>query len=263
MLRSTRHDSEGHTHAEPAPRGPHSLRHGRGGRLAADDETRQRLLDVGRERFSQDGFERVTVRDICHRARANVAAVNYHFGDKFGLYMEILRDGIALMTGTNELARVAGAGKPPEEQLRAYIKIFIERVAGKDRQSWLQKIMTHEVANPTPALDVIFEQVLQPRLTYVGGIVAALLGCPQEDPRVLRCVGSVFGQCQVYQWSHVRDRLMKDKPFTPEKIEELSEHVFEFSLAGIRGLAIRSGRDEGQPHRARSRRARQGGSSRA
>jgi AcrR family transcriptional regulator len=205
-------------------------------RRAPDEETRQRLLDAARERFSEDGYQRVTIRDICHHARANVAAVNYHFGDKFGLYMEVLRGGIALMTETNELARVAGEGKPPEEQLRLFVKVFMERIAGKDRQSWLQRIMWHEVTTPTPALDVIVERVMEPRIVYVGGIVAALLGCDRDDPRVLRCVGSVFGQCQVYQWNHVRDRLLKDKPFTAERIDELAQHVVEFSLAGIRGL---------------------------
>jgi AcrR family transcriptional regulator len=240
MLRSLRQSPRGHRHGShggPHPRGQ-PLRPGR--RTAPDDETRQRLLDAGRELFSEDGFHRVTVRDICHLARANVAAVNYHFGDKFGLYMEILRAGIALMTETNEMARLAGEGKPPEEQLRVYINVFIERVAGKDRQSWLQKIMMNEMANPTPALDIVFEQVIQPRFVYVGGIVAALLRCPYDDPRVLRCVLSVFGQCQVYLWNHLRDRIVKDRPFTPEHIDELSNHVFEFSLAGIRALATPS-----------------------
>ena len=233
----SRHTSTRGRDSERGPGVGHRRGHPHGRRAAADDETRQRLLDAGRELFAQSGFHHVTVRDICHAARANVAAVNYHFGDKFGLYMEILRGGIALMTETNEMARVAGQGKPPEEQLRAYIKVFLERVAGKDRQSWLQRMMSHELATPTSALDVVFDEVIQPRLQYVGGIVSALLGCPQDDPRVLRCVGSIFGQCQVYQWHHIRDRLMAHKPFTPEKIEELAHHVCEFSLAGIRNLA--------------------------
>jgi hypothetical protein len=96
--------------------------------------------------------------------------------------------------------------------------------------------------------------VIEPRLKYVGGIVAKLLGCAQDDPRVLHCVGSVFGQCQVYQWNHIRDRLMKDKSFTPEKISEIANHVSEFSLAGIRRLARSSPADDTGPRRIRTRR---------
>ena len=41
-----------------------------------DQETRQRLLDAAARLFAEHGFEKVTVRDICKEAGANVAAVN-------------------------------------------------------------------------------------------------------------------------------------------------------------------------------------------
>ena len=40
--------------------------------------------------FAERGFNKVTVREICVAAKANVASVNYHFGDKAGLYKEIV-----------------------------------------------------------------------------------------------------------------------------------------------------------------------------
>ena len=55
------------------------------------DKTRQRLLEAAGEIFAEQGFRQTTVRDICARAGANVAAVNYHFGDKEKLYSEVLR----------------------------------------------------------------------------------------------------------------------------------------------------------------------------
>ena len=51
-----------------------------------DQETRQRLLEAAARLFAARGFTHVTVREICNAANANVAAVNYHFGDKLGLY---------------------------------------------------------------------------------------------------------------------------------------------------------------------------------
>ena len=49
--------------------------------MASDDQaTRKRILDHAAALFAERGFEKVTIREICRGAGANVAAVNYHFG---------------------------------------------------------------------------------------------------------------------------------------------------------------------------------------
>ena len=76
-----------------------------------DRETRERLRRAGLRLFGERGFRKVTVREICRAASANVAAVNYHFGDKLGLYREVLQQGIGAMRGVTEA--VVGFGVPP------------------------------------------------------------------------------------------------------------------------------------------------------
>ena len=52
--------------------------------------TRQRLLEAAGEVFAEDGFRKATIQRICGRARANIAAAHYHFGDKARLYTAVI-----------------------------------------------------------------------------------------------------------------------------------------------------------------------------
>ena len=61
---------------------------------ASKDDTRDRLLQAAAEIFAEKGFAATTVREICLRAPANLALINYYFGDKLALYKEVLQHAI-------------------------------------------------------------------------------------------------------------------------------------------------------------------------
>ncbi len=201
-----------------------------------DRETHKRLLDTAARLFAERGFSKVTVRDICHDAGANVAAINYHFDGKAGLYDEVLRSAIRTMQGTTEAAREAGARCPPEQQLEAYITIFLQRVVAA-RESWIHQLMMRELSDPTPALDLVVEQVIRPRMSYLTSIIATLIGCPADDPRVGRCLMSVHAQILALLDNPVTERLRPDSAMTPDGVLALARHITTFSLAGIRAIA--------------------------
>jgi AcrR family transcriptional regulator len=202
-----------------------------------DRETHERLLNAATDLFAARGFAKVTVRDICRTARANVAAVNYHFGGKAGLYDAVLRMAIRIMQGTTEAARQAGENRSPEQQLEAYVTIFLQRVAAHSRDSWIHQLMMRELSDPTHALDLVAEEVIQPRLAYLTSIIIKLLGCAEDDPRVARCLLSVNGQVLALLDHPVAARLRFGPTPAPEGIDELARHITCFSLAGIRAIA--------------------------
>jgi TetR/AcrR family transcriptional regulator, regulator of cefoperazone and chloramphenicol sensitivity len=201
-----------------------------------DGETRGRLLAAATRLFAARGFRKVTVREICREAGANVAAVNYHFGDKLGLYRDVLGTAIETMRGTTDAARDAGQGRTPEERLRTYIRVFLQRAVGRGHDSWIHQLMAQEMADPTPALDVVTDQVIRPRLAYVGEIVAELLERPSDDERVRWCVLSVQAQCHAAMTNPISRRLLPDVHVDGAEVDRLADHIADFSLGGIRSL---------------------------
>jgi TetR/AcrR family transcriptional regulator, regulator of cefoperazone and chloramphenicol sensitivity len=211
-------------------------RRGKERKTRQDVRTRDRLIEVAAERFADDGFKKVTVREICARARANVAAINYHFGGKDGLYRAVIQRAIHVMRETNDLSIEAGRGTPPEARLRAYIHVFLSRLSGRDRLSWIHKLMTREVAEPGDAMRVVMREVLEPRMHYLVGLASEVSGVEATDPRVLRAVLSIQGQIFVFARSlppsapAAWTRVMRDPG-------AVADHIATFSLAALRGLS--------------------------
>ena len=132
-----------------------------------DRETRARLLEQARTLFAAQGFRHVTVREICRAANANVAAINYHFGDKQGLYRMLIDEAMVIMQQTSQQAEASGDGGTAEQRLRAFIRVFLQRV-GSTSAPWIHQLMAHELAEPTEALDDVITQVIEPRIRNVS-----------------------------------------------------------------------------------------------
>lgn len=204
-------------------------------RTPREADTRRRLLAAGARLFAARGYAHVTIRDICGAAHANIAAVNYHFAGKSGLYAAVVQQSIAAMREVTDRAISAGASRSAEERLRAYVSVFLERVT-TDELGWVHQLLLHELSEPTDALDRILDDVMEPRLQYLKGIVAELLGCTPDDPRATRCAFSIHAQCHAMMTPSLVTRMT---PGSEMHIPAMADHITEFSLAGLWALARR------------------------
>jgi AcrR family transcriptional regulator len=199
----------------------------------ADDQvTRRRLVDVATRQFAALGYKHVTIRAICREARANVAAVNYHFRDKLGLYSEVLESAFAILRETTARAIEAGTGVAPEEKLRAYIRVHCEGILSTSGPSAVQHLIYREMQEPTAGLNSIVERTLQPRFEYLFEVIGELLDLPADDDRVTLSAISIHGLIILFRRNPVADRVgaRLKLQYTPERI---TEHLLAFSLAGI------------------------------
>jgi AcrR family transcriptional regulator len=197
-----------------------------------DLETHARLLNAAAELFAERGFKDVTVREICADADANVAAVNYHFSGKLGLYRQVVSKAIDTMRGTTDAARAAGVGLPPAGKLRAYVTVFVRRAGTDGQDSWIHRLMAREIADPTPVLDRIADEVITPRIEYVSAVIAEITGLPLDDEIVRRCALSIQAQCHAAMPHPLAKRAI-DLSTDAASLDRLADHIFTFSLAGI------------------------------
>jgi AcrR family transcriptional regulator len=212
----------------------------------SDAETTERLLAAAGEVFAEIGFRGATLREICRRGRANIAAVNYYFRDKQQLYAAVL-DRAVVAAGEGMALLAPAPADPPEEKLRHLIHGFFKNLLGEDRPVQLLRLMAHEAVEPTPALDMVVEKIVRPVTQILDAVLAELLGTAADAVLVRDCRGSVLSLCGDYYHSAAFIRRVDHLDVhEPSTIEHLAEHVFRFSLGAIRALARGDleGRDE-------------------
>lgn len=212
----------------------------------ASAQTRHALIEAGGAVFAEVGFRNATVREICQRAGANIAAVNYHFGDKEALYREVLAyfQGRALQKYPLDLGVQPGA--PAAERLHAFVRAFLLRLLDPGSDAWHGRLISREMIDPTRALDDIVVERIRPQAQHLGGIIRELLGGESDAETVRLCSCSVVSQCLFYHHCQpVVRRLFPEQKFAPEQIEQLATHITRFSLAAIKS---RSRRDTAAGH---------------
>lgn len=196
--------------------------------------TRQRLLEAAGEIFAERGFHNTSVRDICQRAGANVAAVNYHFGDKSKLYGEVLR--YAHVCAADDINELFPDSATPEESLGFFVRNFLQRTLHQGRPAWHGKLMAREMADPTDALDSLVQEHIRPRFERLLMIIAGVIGAPVDHPAVRWHSASVISQCLFFFHNRpVIQRLYPDLTYTEQEIDFLAAHITRFSLMGLRG----------------------------
>lgn len=66
--------------------------------------TKEKILQTAHKLFSEKGFSAVGVREIAKAAEVNVAAINYHFGNKDKLYAETV--SVSLNKTLNDISEI-------------------------------------------------------------------------------------------------------------------------------------------------------------
>jgi AcrR family transcriptional regulator len=205
-------------------------------RPTTSDPTREKLLDVAGRIFADRGYRSATIREICIAAGANVAAVNYHFGDKLGLYTEAVQTSLRAAE-LEEMKNAFDQPAPPQDILRAVIRVRLRSVCRQDRPDWYFRILAHELAEPTPALRQLINKVGRPIFQRMLSLIGRMIGLPPDDDKTRLCAISVMGQILVYIFARpLLAGVWPELKMTPDRVERIADHIADFSLAYIQNF---------------------------
>jgi AcrR family transcriptional regulator len=201
--------------------------------------TRRQLLEAGGQVFAEQGYAKATSKEICERANANVAAVNYHFGGKDGLYAAVLEEAHSRLVTIDAMAAAARSRIDPELKLRAFLARIVAEIAKQESGAWELRVLSRELLSQSPFLLGLMKTQIAPKARFAREIIAEIMGLPVDHPTVARALISVIGPCILLVIT-TRELRRRVAPQLDEDPQALTEHMVAFALAGLKAVARRA-----------------------
>jgi len=196
--------------------------------------TQKSLLLAASDIFAEKGFRDATIVEISKRAATNVAAVNYHFGNKETLYREAWRQSFHDSIKAHPPDGGVDINAPPEQRLAGQVAALLRRINDKDNKEF--HIVNKELANPTGLLEEVMKEEMMPLRRRIMELMREILGPDNPEATVRFCTVSIISQCVIPAFINIVERPLTDvadASLRIDDIEDYARHVVTFSLAGI------------------------------
>lgn len=207
------------------------------GLLQQSRSTKERLIDVAEGLFAMKDYRSVSVREITNQAQCNLAAVNYHFGNKYNLYLEVFRSRWVPRTRRirKEVLHVLSSQDTPNtsEVVRAMAHAFLRGPLADEELVKHLLLITRELTHPTEAMDVVLEQAIHPFLTEFALRLETTLEKQVKVEQLLLPVLSVFANILYFSFAREAVVRLTGQSYDADFRRRLEDHITEFSLHGL------------------------------
>ena len=200
--------------------------------------SKERILQEAEALFAERGFYAVTIREITQAARCNLAAVNYHFGNKQNLYMEVFRC-LWKPRAKRILARFESVLAQRELTLQdivhAVAEAFIKGPLSDEERLRHFQLMVREMARPTEAFEMVVGDVIGPFQRKLAELIRPFMAREMGQVALLLYIQSIISM--VIHFNFARNSVMRitGRQYDDRFKDELVKHVVQFSLSGLNG----------------------------
>lgn len=148
---------------------------------------RERLIAIAGPIFARLGYPDATVKLMCEAAGVNVAAINYHFGDKYSLYKAVMEQAIEWLKKGRKEHRMPtqNVAEIPHVLHQPLLRILKGMFSGEENL-WPLTLILRELMQPSSEFALLIREqfnAITPSTPLIRSI-SALTGLSGDDPRL-------------------------------------------------------------------------------
>ena len=201
------------------------------------DTTKDRILNEAEALFAQKGFHGVTVREITEAANCNLAAVNYHFGNKWNLYLAVFqfrwlpRARRVRESVIKELEKHESPSRT--EVVKALSQAFLKGPLEDDERTRHSLLIIRELAEPTEAFELVAEEALRPLFSVIAEHLRPVMPPEMGEERLNFNILSIFAMVTYFNLARAAVTNITGQEYDQDFKTMLVEHIVNFSLKGL------------------------------
>lgn len=202
------------------------------------DPTRERLLDEAERLFALKGYNAVSLREITAAAGTHLAAVNYHFGSKKNLYLEMFRQrwlerARRIQQPLRELEKREHLTS--EEVVRTLARSFLQNALSSEERQHHAQLIAREMGQNSEAFRLLAREAIQPFMELSLRLWQRCLPAEVSPERLRLVVLSIFSQVLYFNFARPVVQVVTGREYDEEFVDQLVEHITSFVLCGING----------------------------
>lgn len=203
-------------------------------RDAAD--TRERLILTAERLFATGGIESVSLREIARASgQKNVAALQYHFGDREGLFSAILEYRMSRIESRREQLLQAcderGEGSSLRPLLRCLVLPFVEHLRSESAGShYIEFLARLQVSYPDFIAENNSNRPWQANVLEISRRLRTLVASPQQEAVVLQRQ-RMMGACLIHSVAEF-ERGLRGGRYQMTELDSFADNLVD-ALCGL------------------------------
>ncbi len=203
--------------------------------------TQDRILEASEVLFARKGFHGVGIREVAKKAGVNISAINYYFGSKKNLYIEVFKKRWVNRAKKILSYLIDSLDKIKQPSLETFVETYVNAIIDSkldpEEKIIHHQLMNRELSHPSEALDVVINDFFIPSIIELAIRLKKILPSDKDIDIYKVCIFCMNGIILYFNYanpiiSKIFDTQNQDVHF----LKKRKNIIINFIVSGIRNI---------------------------